>query len=86
MLLTPNYVALPLYINGLIADYTKEITTYAPQIPTLFMVQATSLKQATKWLQTNAPVANVVPISSHAMFWEQPVSFNHLLLEFIKNH
>lgn len=86
MLLTPNYVALPLYINGLIADYTKEVTTYTPQIPTLFMVQSSVLNQATKWLQANAPAAKVVSISSHAMFWERPTEFNHLLLDFIKNH
>lgn len=85
ILLTPNYVALPLYVNGLIANYTKEVITYTPQIPTLFMVQSTSLNKATKWLQTNAPAAKVVSISSHAMFWEQPTAFNHLLKEFLKN-
>ncbi|MEM8969944.1 MAG: alpha/beta hydrolase [Bacteroidota bacterium] len=81
--MTPHYVALPLYIDGLASDYTQEITKLSAKVSTLFLVRSSWYDQAASWLRKNAPHAEVVSISSHAMFWEQPIRFNQILSKFL---
>lgn len=84
--MTPMHVALSLYINGLISDYTSEVSTFSSQLPMLFMVRSSWYDQAAKWLKKNAAPSKVVSISSHAMFWERPMEFNKLLVEFLEEN
>lgn len=80
---TPPHVSLSLYVDGLISDYTREVATLTPEVPALFMVRASWHERAANWLKTAAPSSTVVPISSHAMFWERPEPFNRLLTTFL---
>ena len=83
ILMTPRQVALNLYIDGLISDYTAEVTTLGSAIPTLYLVRSSWFDRANSWLAVNSPDSHVESISSHAMFWERPDEFNALLKEFI---
>ena len=47
------------------------------------MVRNSWYDQINKWLSEKAPKAEIVDISSHAMFWEKPEKFNRLLIDFL---
>jgi pimeloyl-ACP methyl ester carboxylesterase len=79
--MTPPHIALSLYIDGLVSDYTKEVSQL--EIPSVFMVRASWYDQASTWLKTNAAKAKVKAITSHAMFFERAKEFNMLLEDFI---
>lgn len=80
---TPDYVAVSLYIDGLISDYVKEVREIG-SLPALFMVRESWHQQVSNWLKTNAPKSQSVAISSHAMFWEKSQEFNAMLSSFLK--
>ncbi|WP_299534659.1 alpha/beta hydrolase [Ulvibacterium sp.] len=82
--MTPPNIALSLYIDGLVSDYTKEVGQL--EIPSVFMVRASWYDQASAWLKTYAPKAKIKPITSHAMFWERAEEFNALLEDFIDSN
>ncbi|MEL6484309.1 MAG: alpha/beta hydrolase, partial [Bacteroidota bacterium] len=84
ILMTPPHVALSLYIDGVTCDYIEEVKHIS--IPTLYMVRDSWFTKAKTWLSENAPKIEVVPISSHAMFWEKPKEFNTELLQFIQSN
>ncbi len=86
ILMTPKSIALNLYIDGLICDYTKEITKLGTEMPALFMVRSSWYDKAKSWLERNVPNSEVKSISSHAMFWEQPDAFNALLIDFLNSN
>ncbi len=81
MLMTPPYVALSLYIDGLACDYNEEVRKL--EVPSLFMVRKSWYNKVKDWLKSNAPKAEVEAISSHAMFWERPHEFNKMLAFFL---
>ena len=81
--MTPPHVALSLYVDGLICDYNQELIALPEHIPAFFMVRSSWFDQARSWLEINVPHAKVEEISSHAMFWENPEPFNHLLSNFL---
>ncbi len=83
ILMTPPYVALSLYVDGLACDYNEVVGRIS--IPALFMVRESWFDQASRWLEVNAPGARVTSIKSHAMFWERPQEFNEMLEEFIQS-
>ncbi len=85
ILMTPRPIALSLYIDGLISDYTGEVSNLRSETPAMFMVQASWYDRAKAWLSKNTPHSKVVEISSHAMFWEKPDAFNALLKAFIES-
>jgi pimeloyl-ACP methyl ester carboxylesterase len=82
ILMTPPHVALSLYVDGVASDYNQELRDI--EVPALFMVRDSWYDKVKEWLQTNAPFAKIVPIVSHAMFWERPQVFNKMLLLFIE--
>jgi len=84
ILMTPPHVALSLYIDGLACDYTDELKNL--DAPSLFLIRESWFEQAKTWLSTNVPKAEVKSISSHAMFWERPETFNQLLEQFINQN
>ncbi len=83
MLMTSRDVAIRLYIDGLISDYTDEVVKYTSKVPSLFMVRSSWIDNVRNWLSEKSPEAEVRSISSHAMFWEKPEKFNKDLLRFI---
>ncbi len=83
MQMTPSNVALSLYVDGLISDFTEEVRAIKKEVPALFLVRDSWYDQAADWLKTNAPYAQVKGISSHAMFWEEPTKFNQILEPFL---
>lgn len=85
VLMTPNGVALSLYIDGLISDYNETAKSLNGQIPMLYMVRESWFTKANNWLGQNVSEAIVVPISSHAVFWEEPKKFNSILESFIQS-
>lgn len=84
ILMTPPHVALSLYIDGLVSDYNQEVRSL--EKPALFLVRDDWYDYARAWLRKNSPVAEVKAISSHAMFWERPTTFNQILADFINNN
>ncbi len=83
ILMTPRDIAIRLYIDGLISDYTSEVRNYTSDVPSMFMVRSSWYEKANSWLDKNAPASKVQSISSHAMFWEKSQEFNELLLGFL---
>ncbi len=83
---TPKYAALSLYIDGLISDYNEIVKSIDGKIPALYMVRDNWYNDASHWLHTHAPNAKTVPITSHAMFWENPEKFNQLLDGFLNSN
>lgn len=79
--MTPPHIALSLYIDGLVSDYTKEVDQL--EIPSVFMVRDSWYDQASTWLKIHVPEAKIKAITSHAMFWERAEEFNTLLEDFI---
>ena len=41
-------------------------------------------EQGKEWLSQNVPTARVLPIFSHAMFWERSEEFNKILERFLE--
>lgn len=83
MMLTSNNAALSLYIDGLTSDYTEEVKRMDKKIPLLYLVRESWYGQANQWLDKNAPHSKVLPIKSHAIFWEDPENFNEIAETFI---
>ena len=84
MLLTPNDVALSLYIDGMVSDYNSVLIDLNAKIPMLFMVRNSWYQDVLDWLKINVPDAQIVSIASHAYFYEEPEDFNKMLETFIK--
>ena len=79
MMLTPDHAALSLYVDGMIADYAKVLRSIEDSVPVLFLLRSSWYEYGKSWLQQYVPSAQVLAISSHAMFWERPAAFNDLL-------
>jgi len=84
ILMTPPHVALSLYIDGLVCDYTNELKNL--KTPALFLIRASWFEQAKTWLDAHVPHTEVRSMSSHAMFWERPETFNPYLQKFINQN
>lgn len=82
--MTPPHIALSLYIDGLVSDYTKEVGQL--EIPSVFMVRDSWYDRASSWLKIHASEAKIKAITSHAMFWERAEEFNTLLEDFIDSN
>lgn len=78
---TPPQTALSLFVDGLAADYTPEVARI--DVPALFMIRSEQVAKAEAWLKPIRPAIQVVAISSHAMFWEEPEAFNAILSAFL---
>ncbi|MEM7382502.1 MAG: alpha/beta hydrolase [Bacteroidota bacterium] len=85
MLMTPNDVALSLYIDGMVSDYNNILKGLNKKIPMLFMVRESWYDRTMNWLRSEVSEARVASISSHAEFWEKPEDFNSKLETFITN-
>ncbi|KQC30355.1 alpha/beta fold hydrolase [Flagellimonas eckloniae] len=86
ILMTPQHIALSLYVDGIASDYTKEVALIQSRVTVFFMVRAFWYDQATNWLKQVTPNSKVVSISSHAMFWESPKKFNQILSTFLNTN
>lgn len=81
---TPTYAALQLILDAIYADYRPEAKLLnSCGIPTLDFVAQHFTVNATRWLHTNAPNANIKIMDQHFMFWEQPDEFNQTLSAFL---
>lgn len=86
MLLTPLDAALSLYIDGMASDYNPILKSINMKVPMLFFVSPYTYNNAKKWLNSYVTSATIIPIESHATFWEKPDSFNSELKKFIKKN
>ena len=85
MLITPDDVAVNLYIDGLVSDYSNVLKNIDGKLPLLFLIRDSWNAKAFEWIQKNTPTAKVEKISSHAMFWEDAEKFNEILESFLKD-
>lgn len=85
MMLTPDHVALSLYVDGMIADYSETLRGIKGSTPTLFLLRDSWYESGSAWLKNHVPTAETYAITSHAMFWERPVEFNRTLERFLSN-
>jgi len=83
MMKTPSHAALSLYVDGMIADYTDVVQGLGSDVSTLFLMRESWYEAGRRWLNTTAPLAKTERLSSHAMFWENPRTFNELLERFL---
>ncbi|MDC6366849.1 MULTISPECIES: alpha/beta fold hydrolase [Flavobacteriaceae] len=83
MMLTPNNAALSLYVDGLTSDYTDVAKSMNEKIPLLYLVRESWYDKAKQWLDKNIKYSKVLPIKSHAPFWENPEIFNEIVETFI---
>ena len=84
MMLTPDYVALSLFVDGMISDYTDVLKKLDRTTSILFLLRDSWYERGKTWLNQHIPSAEVKPISSHAMFWEKPEKFNDLVEDFLR--
>ncbi len=83
MMLTPDHVALSLFVDGMIADYTETLKSIDGATPALFLLRQSWYEQTSTWLKQHVPEAKTAAMISHAMFWERPKEFNRILEQFI---
>lgn len=83
MLKTPDDVALRLYIDGVISDYTQTVKEINTKVPSVFLLRESWYAEAREWLDKEAPALAKDRISSHAMFWAEPVRFNQILERYL---
>lgn len=83
MMKTPDHAALSLFVDGMIADYTSVVEGLGAEVPTLFLLRESWYADGVRWLEQVAPEAQSERLSSHAMFWEQPLAFNRILEHFL---
>ncbi|WP_181899443.1 alpha/beta fold hydrolase [Flagellimonas nanhaiensis] len=84
MLMTPNDVAVSLYLDGLVSDYSDVLKNIDGKLPLLFLLRDSWNDSAFDWIGKNVPTAKIEKISSHAMFWEDANRFNKVLESFLK--
>jgi pimeloyl-ACP methyl ester carboxylesterase len=84
---TPTYVAIALWLDGNLANYTQEAKMIASKIPVLYVLseKAGWTEKAKAWLTKNVPNFEIEAFGYHAMFWEFPDRFNALVDDFLRN-
>jgi non-heme chloroperoxidase len=83
---TPTYVALLLFYDARMADYTAEAKIIDGKIPVLNVLadKPDWTEPGKAWLAMNAPHSEVVVFGLHLMFWEFPDRFNAVVDEFLE--
>lgn len=80
----PTPVALSLYVDGMLGDYTPEAERLDGRLPVLEFVSRESLPQARAWLQRHAPHAELRPLEGHLGFWSEAAAFDRELDAFLE--
>jgi non-heme chloroperoxidase len=83
---TPTYVAISLFFDAAMADYTAEAKMIDGTIPVLNVLSDLEgwSEQGTAWLAENAPNSEVEVFGLHLMFWEFPDRFNAVIDAFLE--
>jgi len=83
---TPTHVAISLWLDGNISDYSSDAKMIDGKIPVLYVLseQEGYTETAKAWLTKNTPNAQIEAFGHHAMFWEFPDKFNAAVDAFLE--
>ena len=82
-LATPRHAAATLVISAMLSDYIDLATSLGSTIPFANAVRHDWLEDATPWLSTHMPNAELWTMRCHLGFWDDPDGFNERLVAFL---
>ncbi len=77
------HIAALLLADVNLCDYTEVASTTAAKLPVLHVVRQQALAAARKWMDANAPDAELYALGGHMMFWEHAERFNRVVARFL---
>ena len=83
---TPTHVAIALWLDGNITDFTSDAKMIDGKIPVLYVLAEHDgyTETAKAWLTENTPNTQIEAFGYHAMFWEFPDRFNAVVDAFLE--
>lgn len=81
---TPNSAAALLNASSSFLDYQADLTELHGKILLWYMMRESQYTVSSNWSRIHTPSAKINAFGKHMMFWERPVKFNSLLLDFAK--
>ena len=84
-LCTAPHVAALLLADGNLCNYSSVAREVAARLPVLQVVNEHAAPAARNWIEANTPIAELVVLGGHMMFWEFPERFNAAVSSFLDN-
>lgn len=81
---TPTWIALALWGNAMLSDYSKEAAAVDAELPSLYVLAEHWADTAKPFLANHMPNTHTRVLGGHMMFWEHSEKFNEIVDEYMK--
>jgi len=81
---TPTWIALSLWGNAMLSDYSKEAAAVDAGLPSIYVLAEHWADTAKPFLAKHMPNTQTRVLGGHMMFWEHADQFNAIVDEYMK--